>query len=789
MGKKKHFRKRPQNKNGTRGEGYDDIVRENADFETYYKAQQIVPAEEWDSFMATLRENLPSSFRITNYKGEAKSLLDIFKKTYYADLIKRTEDVKEKPFCLPWYPNELGWQLNVTRTSIRKCEAYVKLHNFLISETESGYINRQETVSMLPPLLLDVQPHHKVLDMCAAPGSKTAQLIEMLHSGDAAVPDGFIVANDVDNKRCYMLVHQLKRLQSPCFIISNHDATMMPNIRLPGGKVLKYDRILCDAPCGGDGTIRKNFDVWKKWNAGNSNYLHSLQVRIARRGLELLAVGGKMVYSTCSMNPIEDEAVVHHLLDECKGAVELVAVRDKLPGLVTAPGLSYWKVMSKELQVFESLDQVPDKYRTQVKDYLFPPTKEDAAKYNLDRCFRVLPHQQNTGGFFVAVLQKVSLLPWEKPVPEDPLPPDESKVAAAADLPLTGTLPDISGVTQGQPSVSDSPQINSRNERTRPPPRKRLHRGFKEDPFVFFEDDEAVWPEIRDTYKIDSSFDPKQLMARCVVGKKRNIYLVSKAVKDVLTENEDRIKVINTGVKVFCRSDNRDTTCAFRLTHEGISTMLPYIHNRIVSITRADLVNLLTNVIPVNNSMSMDTRGQLCELVGGSIALVYNEEKENCPPLQIALVGWKGKTSVRAYIPKNEKVHFLRLVGVDTTMFEHNKFNFKPGYSRGKDGEKKGRNEQDRAKTGKQEQLNVENEESDGEMKSMKKEDVDDDAMDTAKVQENTLGEPVGEINSVKKEDVDVDAMDTAKVQENTLGEPVNKSAEIKCEAGSNVDS
>ena len=71
--------------------------------------------------------------------------------------------------------------------------------------------SRQETVSMIPPLVLDVKPHHKVLDMCAAPGSKTAQLIEAIHSSveDDVVPEGLVVANDADNSRCYMLVHQV----------------------------------------------------------------------------------------------------------------------------------------------------------------------------------------------------------------------------------------------------------------------------------------------------------------------------------------------------------------------------------------------------------------------------------------------------------------------------------------------------------------------------------------------------------------------------------------------------
>ena len=67
--------------------------------------------------------------------------------------------------------------------------------------------------------------------MCAAPGSKTAQLIELLHAEDSELcplPCGVVVANDANNKRCYMLVHQAKRLNSPCFMVTNHDASVYP---------------------------------------------------------------------------------------------------------------------------------------------------------------------------------------------------------------------------------------------------------------------------------------------------------------------------------------------------------------------------------------------------------------------------------------------------------------------------------------------------------------------------------------------------------------------------------
>lgn len=82
---------------------------------------------------------------------------------------------------LPWYPGNLAWHLNFSRKQLRKIPALESFHEFLKHESEVGNITRQEAVSMVPPLFLNVQAGHHILDMCAAPGSKTFQLLEMIH--------------------------------------------------------------------------------------------------------------------------------------------------------------------------------------------------------------------------------------------------------------------------------------------------------------------------------------------------------------------------------------------------------------------------------------------------------------------------------------------------------------------------------------------------------------------------------------------------------------------------------
>ncbi|XP_071785595.1 RNA cytosine-C(5)-methyltransferase NSUN2-like [Asterias amurensis] len=763
---------------------YQAIERKNEAFEAYYKEQNIVPEEEWDNFMSTLKEELPVTFRITGYRSHAQQMLTYLKGHYIGEMMEQTVeegDTLVQPTSMPWYPEELAWTLNLTRKNIRKSPACKKLHNFLITETESGNISRQEAVSMIPPLLLDVKPHHKVLDMCAAPGSKTAQLIELLHADQVyGWPEGFVVANDADNKRCYIMVHQAKRLNSPCCMIVNHDASVFPTIRAAQGqdpkpKPVVYDRILCDVPCSGDGTLRKNFLIWKKWTPNSGQNLHIVQYRILQRGAELLEVGGRMVYSTCSFNPIENEAVVASVLQKCEGSLELVDVSDHLPGLKRIPGLTKWKVIDNVSEVFGSYEDVPESKKQKFKATMWPPTEEEADRLNLHRCVRILPHQQNTGGFFVAVLRKVATLPWMKQTtppegtaeakvePEVPAAgealkaePEDSpctvktedgepeiatvvKTEASEDMettvqsePSDGTEPSNVKKEDGETAVEPEIAMEASNGKETtvkpepedgacdadvkmetneddalgtsetaeddegssdplteealasgpteeelapstdgpppPPPQKKKFQGYKEDPFVFFKEDEAIWEQIKSFYSVDDSFPVTLLLTRCHGGKKRNLYMVNKSIKSILENNEDKIKVVNGGVKVWSRSDAKEVACDFRLAQEGIYSVFSFLNDRkIPNITKEDIQILLTQENPYCSKLGDNAREALAEKGQGSLVFVY-DPKESDPEstdISFVLVGWRGKHSVRSYIPKGERQHILRMCNID----------------------------------------------------------------------------------------------------------------------------
>ena len=540
-------------------------------FDEYYKAQAIIPIEEWESFMSTMRKALPVTFRINPLAHNAAEIrrrllgdestssnmaIDSLQSSTFTssdssmstnesserpvdqsnDVSKSTEDNKSSNvnsgapsgptkaasilslFSSPIVmddgsviapPQALSWksdayQLSYGKGDLRKNAKLKSFHEWLQLVSEEGSITRQEAVSMIPPLLLDVQPHHVVLDMCAAPGSKTGQLIEMLHLGELAQKGasgsatGLVIANDSDTKRAYLLCSQCNRLGSPALVVTCHDAQLFPNLNKSSsslstvdlyhatssvdvalGDVTKgggegadtaiiaaanaseegdvkriertsgrikgqgvpgcFDRVLCDVPCSGDGTARKNADMFIRWSPAGALALHPLQIQICMRGLALVKVGGLLVYSTCSLNPIEDEAVVSEVLRRCEGSVELVDPSNAVPGLKFSPGVSTWKVFDKDMQLFSSWAelQTPNEHGHHQKNLRkmnksnFPPAPEVAASYNLRYCMRLLPHHQDTGGFFVALLRKVAPLSTAKPwyAPSS----DLSKEVAAVD--------------------------------------------------------------------------------------------------------------------------------------------------------------------------------------------------------------------------------------------------------------------------------------------------------------------------------------------------------------------
>jgi NOL1/NOP2/sun family putative RNA methylase len=217
-----------------------------------------------------------------------------------------------------------------------------------------GHFYVQEPASMIPPVVLNPKAGERVLDMCAAPGSKATQIAAMMKN------KGVLVANDYKGVRLAALGINMQRMGA-----TNSVITLMDAFRIKG----KFDRILLDAPCSGTGTIRKSLKTLEIWNAGMVKRLARQQQSMLRHAFSLLRPGGTMVYSTCSIDPAENEGVVDSLLKEQENA-SLREIR---------------------LNINRS-----------------EPVKEfDGVQYaDVSRCVRLWPQDNDTDGFFVARLQK-----------------------------------------------------------------------------------------------------------------------------------------------------------------------------------------------------------------------------------------------------------------------------------------------------------------------------------------------------------------------------------------------
>ncbi|GFN95333.1 tRNA (cytosine(34)-c(5))-methyltransferase [Plakobranchus ocellatus] len=662
---------------------YDLTAKNNELFVKYYKGQNIIPESEWDAFYATLQKILPVTFRISGHRAQAEELLNTIKGKFFSSMlnVKVDDEVVPPPKNLTWYPNELAWQLDLSRKSVRSSECFSKLHEFLVAETDCGAISRQEAVSMIPPLLMDIKSHHKILDMCASPGSKTAQLIEYLHSSCAPgeLPTGYVMANDTDNKRCYLMVHQVKRLQSPCCVIVNHDGRRFPKIYTnKNGKNPDYqlfDRILCDVPCSGDGTMRKNFDVWSKWHPLQGANMHGLQCKILQRGCQLLEVGGRIVYSTCSMNPAEDEAVIADLLRSSNGAMELVEVADSLPGLKFTRGLSHWRVMTKVGEWLDDKDKIPANLKTQYKETIYPPSPEEAEKFHLERCMRILPHHQDSGGFFVAVLQKKHHLPGSKEAKQE-IKEASGENSKAEETPasddgnkaeVNGDKVDSSNNTESADASGDrGKKRKTEDDLDEPEAKKQRMFGYKEDPFLFMQADDPIWPQLRDFFGLTQDFNVNQLMCRSAQGK-RTIYFVSDAVRNITECNEGRIKFINMGVKCFSRSPSPMVPdCDFRMATECLNTLVSTVTKRKVSMSWQDAITIMSEENPFIQKLSEGLQSQLHAMPPGSTLFTFTpSEKEPVPKCEVSFCGWRGKNSVRCFGSRPERAHGLMLFGED----------------------------------------------------------------------------------------------------------------------------
>ncbi|MEJ6475475.1 16S rRNA (cytosine(1407)-C(5))-methyltransferase RsmF [Pseudoalteromonas piscicida] len=178
----------------------------------------------------------------------------------------------------------------------------------------SGCIYVQEASSMLPPTALKptLTPDDINLDMASAPGSKTSQIAAYM-SGN-----GVLVANELSSSRLKALAANMKRMGIHNVALSHFDGSIFGDYMFEC-----FDNILLDAPCSGEGTVRKDPNALKNWSIESNIEIAAIQKQLIDSAFQALKPGGTLVYSTCTLTPLENQQVCQYLLDTYSDAVEV----------------------------------------------------------------------------------------------------------------------------------------------------------------------------------------------------------------------------------------------------------------------------------------------------------------------------------------------------------------------------------------------------------------------------------------------------------------------------------
>ncbi len=297
----------------------------------FSRYRRIIP--DFSGFLAHLRQDLPLYFRLNDLKCPDPSLV--------IEGLER-QGVKIRPVeHMPLFYR-------------------VEPRDFPLGNTEEyylGYIYPMTLNSALPVLALDPKAGEQILDLCAAPGSKTTQIAQL--TGDKAV----IVANDRRLDRLTALVANLKRLG-----VASALTTVCRGEEFPFG--IPFDKVLVDAPCSGEGRYRQGYEGELLYQKEGHTNLPAIQKGLLLRAFDLVKVGGIVVYSTCTINPDENELVVDYLLR--KRQAKIVA------------------------------QQYPQKHHEGITEWegkmLHPDIRYTA---------RFFPHETESVGFFVAKIQRL----------------------------------------------------------------------------------------------------------------------------------------------------------------------------------------------------------------------------------------------------------------------------------------------------------------------------------------------------------------------------------------------
>ena len=325
----------------------------DADFENYWKIIRIQPVK-------SIRVNtLKISPENLKKKLEAKSWIvkQPFKNFPEIMIVEGKKDYGISQEAIRNQSSEIRGSSKETSGFLLPGELGRSLEHLL------GYYYIQEISSMLPVIVLKPKPNEVILDLCSAPGSKTTQIAAKMEN------TGTVIANDLKLGRIKILASNLERCGVTNTIITKSSGESL--CRKLKKENLKINKILVDAPCSGEGTIRGTPKTLQMWNIKKVFSLSRIQKTLLERAIELLESGGEIVYSTCTHAPEENEEVIDFILRKFKN-VKLEKI-----------------LLPLEVKFREGIK------KWQEKEYL------EKIKYSC----RIYPQDNDTEGFFIAKLK------------------------------------------------------------------------------------------------------------------------------------------------------------------------------------------------------------------------------------------------------------------------------------------------------------------------------------------------------------------------------------------------
>lgn len=626
--------------------------------------------EDKEAFVAILKAPLPACYRLNGGVANARQAGKVLTDCAEA-CAKQTGIPDDSPALrvsqVEWYPGGLVWQLSLDKLELKRAAHLKPFHQLLIRATNAGLISRQELVSMIPPLLLDVQRDDLVLDMCAAPGSKTAQLLEFLqlraqNSKDLALLSGGVVANELDFTRAWILSHQVARLSAPNVLVVNHAGQFMPQLESLHSPPARqtYDKILVDVPCSGDAAIRKMPDRYRTWSPMDGVHMHHLQIAILIRAINLAKVGGLVVYSTCSFNPLENESVVAEVILRANkaspGSLELLDIHSILnKGLIMRPGMKHWPLLlyndeedSHEKNDFfteHTYDSAINVDKKNIKKAIrhshFPPTeKEMLEDIKIQHTARLFPQDQNSGGFYIALFRKNAethslYTPSRDPLPQQAKPQKEvkeEKEAKEPELPeeieklVDVPTEEINKLIEGDNAASDEEPM-----KTDIPKNKKAKFLGKADQVSFNFLPESTVKGIQEEYGLSEDF-PIHLIVMPNESS-RKLYFVSQRIFDLMkSDKKGAINKVFFGTSVFTKSNREDKSEFFRLSHQGAHIIEPFMTKNKFKVSLDDIFWLITKGPVISFTDLSEQMKEHCEAIeagkSGCFLFVFEHPEE-----------------------------------------------------------------------------------------------------------------------------------------------------------------